>query len=217
MRGDPYEDGGTHSERGVAAWRNVIQWFGSPVVAATIAAVSLPTSAYYVTQARSSALLVAELQAAVDAYTVARVGVALPSLVGYDLHGQRVSVDLSDGRTETLIFGVSGGCIHCLDILDVHRRLAEAAATAGRKVYWVSRDRLEDASASVYAQVAERDHLLVEPTNATYRALGLGFTPQTILVSADGVVKATWKGVTVDRSEMESEIRRALGVSQSTP
>jgi hypothetical protein len=187
------------------------------VVAATLAAVSLPVSAYYITQARSSALLVAELQTEVNAYTVARVGAVLPSLVGYDLHGQRLSVSLSAERTETLIFGVSGSCIYCLDMLDVHRRLADAAASSGRMVYWVSRDRLEDAAASVYAQVAEKDHLLVEPTNATYRALGLGFTPQTILVSADGIVKATWKGVTGDKGEMENEIRRAMGVSQNTP
>jgi len=210
---DQYVDSGPPPQPGLGVWRNVIQWFGSPLLAAAIAAVSLPMSAYYMTQARSSAMLVAELQAQVDAYTVVTVGKKLPPLVGYDSGGQRLSIVLSGAKTEALIFGVSATCVYCLDLLDTHRRLAEAAASSGRKVYWVSRDRLDAASASVYARVADHHHLLVEPTNGAYRALGLGITPQTILVSADGVVKAAWKGVTDDKGEMEREIKRAMGVS----
>jgi hypothetical protein len=177
----------------------------------------LPVGAYYLVQARSSARLVAELQSDVDDYTSVTVGSTLPTLVGYDVRGQRLSIGLSGSDREALIFGVSGDCIYCLDMLDAHRRLAEAAAASGRKVYWVSRDRLEDAAESVYPKVADTSLLLVEPTHATYRALGLGATPQTLFVSVDGTVKAVWRGVTGSVHEVETDVRRAMGVSQDSP
>ena len=209
-------DNPVHSRGDGAVWRRMTQWCGSPRVVGILVAVGLPFSAYYLIQARSSALLVAKLQSHVNAYTVVTVGTALPDLVGYDIGGQRLSIGLSRANTETLIFGVSGSCIYCLEMLDAHRRLAEAAVASGRRVYWVSRDRLEQATASVYPQIADTNHLLVEPTHATYRALGLGATPQTLLVSADGIVKAVWKGVTRDTEAVEKDIRRAMGVIQDS-
>jgi peroxiredoxin len=192
----------------------VIRWCGSPRVVGVIAAVSLPFAAYQAIQTRSSSRLVAELQGTVDAYSIVKVGTPVPALVGYDIHGERLSLSVSDGKSETLIFGVSGNCIYCLEMLDAHRRLAEAAASSGRKVYWVSRDRLEVATASVYSEMTDTSHLLVEPTHATYRALGLGATPQTVLVSPDGIVKAVWKGVASGNADaVEKEIRLAIGIT----
>ena len=100
-------------------------------------------------------------------------------------------------------------------MLDTHRRLADAAAKSGRQVYWVSRQPLDEAAASVYTRVADKDHFVVEPTNTTYRALGLVNTPQTILVSAEGIVTAAWKGVKGDKGEIEDEVLQAMGVRPS--
>jgi hypothetical protein len=190
-------------------WRGLLRWFGSPSVAA-VAAISLPISAYYIAHARASALVVAELQAEVDSYTVARVGEALPPLVGYDLRGQRVAFDLTTGDAATLILGVSANCIYCLDMLDTHRMLADLASRAGYRVYWITRDPLEIANKSVYTRVSGQDQFLIEPTHRTYRALGLGFTPQTILVSSDGRIDAAWKGVPEDKDAMVTEVKRAM-------
>lgn len=50
----------------------------------------------------------------------ARVGAVIPSLVGFDLRGQRLSANLSGGKSETLILGLSGSCVYCIEMLDVH-------------------------------------------------------------------------------------------------
>lgn len=204
----------TITQRAAGAWRGLIHWSGSPVLG-VVALISLPLSAYYIPQVKSAERLVAQLQNELDASGIAAVGKPLPPIVGFDVHGKRLSINLSDSKTGSLIIGVSATCIFCLEMLDTHRRLADAAAKSGRQVYWVSRQPLDEAAASVYTRVADKDHFVVEPTNTTYRALGLVNTPQTILVSAEGIVTAAWKGVKGDKGEIEDEVLQAMGVRPS--
>lgn len=191
-----------------------VEVVGRPVVPAILCALCLPASVFYARQTAEYRALSEALQAHVDRDTVVEVGSTILGLVGFGPDGSRVEVP-GGSATRMLVFAVSADCSFCLETLDAHKRLATAADTAGMRVVWVSQDSLAKASQSVYATLARPGLLLVEPSQRTYRSVGLGFTPQTLVVAESGVVEAVWRGL-LDIGA-ESEVLGLIGQGQTLP
>jgi len=136
-----------------------------------------------------------ELEARLDRDTHIAVGARVWPLTGFSLTGERSERAIAVSARGAVVFGVSDSCPYCLAELDAHRTLAEQAVSGGLEVFWVLRDTLSLAREGPYSKAALPGTLLVEPVNATYRAVGLAFVPQTLVIGENGQVDAVWRGV----------------------
>lgn len=120
---------------------------------------------------------------------------AVPPLVGTDVAGQPVSLTYSDTSQPTVLYVFSPGCGWCAKNHENTVALMEQLQTNFRIVgVALSSEGLEDylrRNPMNCPIVTNIDSQLVD----TYR---LGVTPQTIVVSTDGVVQRNWRGAYKD-------------------
>ena len=172
-----------------------VTFLGRPGLLAVLCAILLPVSSYFAANHIVVSRALEELQATVDRETHVAPGTRVPSLTGFSLAGVRLQLSTGSSGRGVLILGLSSLCSYSLAEIDVHRRLAADAESHGLDVYWVLRDSLDDSHQGPYQRAASPGVLLVEPVSRTHRLLGLGFTPQTIVLTTKGVVDESWRGV----------------------
>jgi hypothetical protein len=131
------------------------------------------------------------------------IGDRVGALRGVRLDGTYGRFDPKQGGM--LVMTISPFCGVCNRNRPKALALAESARASGLPVIWVSRDTPADTLKYFDGggdAARSKDVFFSEPPNATYAALRLDSVPQTLVVSADGVVRESVAGELSTSSEV---------------
>lgn len=136
-------------------------------------------------------------------------GASVSPFVGTDVHGLKRHVAFSDVDKPTVIYVFSLECIWCERNLANVRGLASSAASSHRFIGLSLRNH------ELSRLAAEARNLgfpvLSEVSPEVVRSMGLGGTPQTIVVSPDGRIIKNWEGAY--GSSLQREVEEYFGTS----
>ncbi len=165
---------------------------------------TIPTSVLLAASALANVCLGITLhrdQALMEAHDGPLVGQTVPSIEAMNPNGRIVSIRFADVSIPTVLYVFRPGCGWCLRNMANMRSLI---AQQGQRYRLVLLSLQED-GLDPYRQ--EGPFLVVTP--GSQRAYALGSTPQTLVVSPDGVLRENWFGAYTTR---QPEIERALSI-----
>ncbi len=147
--------------------------------------------------------------------TKLQIGAVVPSFVGYDGAGRKVSYDYGVDTRKTVLLILSPTCHACdenwpnwnrlismLDLSKIRLVIANINTTAPVSTNYVSKHGISNIP------------LLSETSPETMAAYKLGYTPQTIVIAADGKVEKVEIGLVDDPSSIANQL--CNGVPSST-
>lgn len=136
---------------------------------------------------------VKQLQATISSIKteqLATPGMRLPPLTAQDMAGQNVTIRFDEVEHPTLLYVFSPACGWCKKNEDNIKSLANQTGDKLRIIgVSLSPDGLVDYVAQRFPPVK-----VIKPDSRTTTAYRLSGTPETILVSSQGVVLKVWKG-----------------------
>jgi thiol-disulfide isomerase/thioredoxin len=138
---------------------------------------------------------------ALKAEDATTTGMHLPPLTAQDLSGQIVTVRFDETDRPTLLYVFTPGCGWCKKNEDNLRALASQTADRVRVVGL----SLSDQGLKEYVEQKLPTVRVVNPDARTIAAYKLNGTPETILVSSQGIVLRVWKGAYADSMQREVE------------
>lgn len=139
--------------------------------------------------------------AALKAEDATTTGMHLPPLTAQDPSGQIVTVRFDETDRPTLLYVFTPGCGWCKKNEDNIKSLASQTAATVRLVgVSLTQEGLKD-----YAEQKFPTVKVVNPDALTIAAYRLNGTPETILVSSQGIVLRVWKGAYADSTLREVE------------
>lgn len=128
-------------------------------------------------------------------------GTRLPPLTAQDMSGQSVTIRFDEIQVPTLLYVFSPSCGWCRKNEDNISSLASQAGDSIRIIgLTLSTDGLTEYVADRFPPVK-----VIRPDSQTMTAYKLSGTPETILVSSDGIVLRVWKGAYSDSTKRELE------------
>ncbi|HJP95129.1 MAG TPA: TlpA disulfide reductase family protein [Pyrinomonadaceae bacterium] len=128
-------------------------------------------------------------------------GTRLPPLIAQDMSGQTVTIRFDDIQGPTLLYVFSPSCGWCKKNEDNISSLASQTGDSLRIIgLSLSPEGLIDYVAHRFPPVK-----VIKPDSRTITAYKLSGTPETILVSSEGVVLKVWKGAYGDSTQRELE------------
>lgn len=130
-----------------------------------------------------------------------QVGTHLPPLTAQDLAGQSTAIRFSDTDRPTLLYVFTPSCGWCKKNEDNIKSLSNQT---GDKVRMVGVS-LSQAGLTEYVAARFPKVQVVSPDARSIAMYKLSGTPETILVSSDGVVLRVWKGAYSDTIQREVE------------
>ena len=135
-------------------------------------------------------------------------GTRLPALEGSNAEGNRIKVSYERETRKTLLLVYSPQCGSCTDNMPAWHTLLKRADRDSVRIVGVS---VLASGAADYARKHDLSGIetLTEVSPKVRTAYRLNLTPQTILISSDGVVEKVWSGVLSD--EERGEIERWAG------
>jgi len=129
-----------------------------------------------------------------------RLGDRVEHLAGTTVGGVFVRRSVTGVLRGSLIVGLSPSCGVCAQNRAAWTRVSAHARTRGAQIVWVSRDGVPGLVEFV-APASLSDGLIAEPTHPTYLQLRLNLVPQTLVVSATGIVEYARTGLLRDGDE----------------
>jgi hypothetical protein len=146
---------------------------------------------------------------ALPASIVPTVGASLPPLVGVDLQGKKLDLSYGGDPRKTILLVFSPSCGVCTINWPVWESLAkEADPGLYRIVYASTTSGVTSDYTSLYGISNSLVFSRLDPKSQI--AYKLQFTPETILIGADGNIERVWLGL-IDGAQLE-DIQRTIGV-----
>lgn len=144
----------------------------------------------------------------------------LANLSGLDSSGKIEHISLpTDDAHHLLIITFAPGCPACRANLDMWRDLATSLRDRPDwRIVWLSRDSVEPTFEYAEENVIDLGNVFADPPYRTYRQLGMGSVPSTIVVGQDGEVQQDWSGQ-FDREawvKVTNYFRRAKSISSAS-
>ncbi len=128
-------------------------------------------------------------------------GMRLPPLTAQDMSGQSITIRYDETERPTLLYVFSPVCGWCKKNEDNINSLARQTGDRLRIIgVTLSQDGLVEYVAARFPPVK-----VIKPDSRTIIAYKLSGTPETILVSSQGVVLKVWKGAYADTAQRELE------------
>lgn len=123
--------------------------------------------------------------------TTLSAGVHIPPVTASDLFDREKIITYTDVAVLTVLYAFSPACIWCTRNLDNIMALASLRGNSHRFIgLSLSEDKLKE-----YVETHELNFPIYQKVALdSIRELGLGSTPQTIVISPDGKVLNNWKG-----------------------
>jgi hypothetical protein len=128
-------------------------------------------------------------------------GMRLPPLTAQDMSGQSITIRYDETERPTLLYVFTPACGWCKKNEENINSLANQTGNRLRIIgVTLSQDGLVEYVADRFPPVK-----VIKPDSRTIIAYKLSGTPETILVSSQGVVLRVWKGAYADSTQRELE------------
>ena len=128
-------------------------------------------------------------------------GTRLPPLTAQDMSGQNVTIRFEEAQVPTLLYVFSPSCGWCKKNED---NISSLASQTGGNVRIIGLSLSPDGLVEYVAHRFPPDKV-IKPDSRTMTAYKLAGTPETILVSWEGVVLKVWKGAYGESIQRELE------------
>lgn len=174
-------------------WRRRDSWFVVSLLAA-----SLAVNVYCIQRLRARAA---------TPHLNYGIGAAIPTLHAKDSAGNRVVIDWATEKRPTLVYLFSPSCEWCLRNLSNIRTVAEARRAQYRFIGLSSRN---PGFKGYFEPNALGFPVYWDAREDSGGEFRLGTLPSTLIVSPEGVVKESWHGAYVGRTQKDIEAK--LGV-----
>lgn len=136
-------------------------------------------------------------------------GKAMPPLNGYDVNGERVTINYELDNRKTLLLSFAPGCDVCEENMPNWKSLMRDVNRQAIRMVVIS-IRPEGAKEYVIRHDFNSLPVLVEIDPEAKAVYDLVRAPETVLINPDGIVERIWTGVLYE--EQQKEIKQLLEV-----